>query len=143
MRGNTLLGLETAEVGGILVVRVRGELDRLTAPELGRALEDAVSRGRDVVVVLGDVTYLDMGGIKLLEAAARSAGEQGRAFVLAEPAPVVRRILEIVVFDRGVPIVARLSEALDHLHPGLSAVLEESPSDASDAPPSGKNADDD
>jgi len=131
VHGDTLLGLETTYVGSVLIIRVRGELDRLTAPELARTLEKTAAPGPDVILVLTDITYLDMGGIKVLEAAAHAARERGRVFVVAEPAPMVRRIMEIVALDRVVPAFSTLDDALKHLAPR--------PSDPDDTrPPGGK-----
>lgn len=120
MHGDTLLGLETTYVGKVLILRVRGELDRLTAPTLARALEKATAPGLDVILVLTDITYLDMGGITVLEAGANAARERGRAFVVAEPAQVVRRIMETVALDRVVPAFSTLDDALKHLAPRSS-----------------------
>lgn len=134
MHGSPLLGLKTTRVGGTLVVRVRGELDRFTAPELGRALQEAAAPGLDIIVVLADITYLDMGGIRVLEAGANAVRERGRAFVVAEPAAVVRRIMEIVGLDRVVPAFSTLDDALTNLAPRPSA--------SDDAPPPGENSND-
>ena len=118
MAKHPLFGVGTTQVGSATVLRLSGELDRLTAPELERALAAAQGAGGPVIVALGDVTYLDMGGIRLLEAAARRAGDQGRPFIVVESPPVVRRVLQIVGFDRTVPMEATISEAVSRLERG-------------------------
>lgn len=42
----------------VVLVRVRGEVDLLTAPLLKQVLQEAVGRGKDVGVDLHDTTYL-------------------------------------------------------------------------------------
>ncbi|OAR24244.1 anti-anti-sigma factor [Streptomyces sp. ERV7] len=61
-----------AEQGGWAVVRVRGELDLVTAPQVRRVVHDAVAAGRhDLVLDLSGVLFCDSSGVGVLIASRR------------------------------------------------------------------------
>ncbi|WHM38172.1 STAS domain-containing protein [Streptomyces sp. BPTC-684] len=61
-----------AEQGGWAVVRVRGELDLVTAPQVRRVVHDAVAAGRrDLVLDLSGVLFCDSSGVGVLIATRR------------------------------------------------------------------------
>lgn len=122
MASNPLIASEFTNLGSAIIVRLRGELDRLTAPYLDRVLAEARRSGKDVIVGLSGLTYLDMGGVKLLEAAAQQSRDQGRGFVLAESPPPVRRILEVFGFHQVVPMLESIRDAMSYLHVEGTAV---------------------
>lgn len=61
--------------GGRAVVRVCGDLDIMSAPDLRRVLVDLVGAGHvDLVVDLTDVTFMDASGLGVLVAALNRVG---------------------------------------------------------------------
>lgn len=60
-----------------VLVTVRGDVDLTTADEFSRQLEAAGQEGRDVVVDLAGVTFLDSTGVRTLVNAYRSARRRG------------------------------------------------------------------
>ncbi|MFI1100901.1 STAS domain-containing protein [Streptomyces melanogenes] len=61
-----------AEQGGWAVVRVRGELDLVTAPQVRRVVHEAVAAGRhDLVLDLSGVLFCDSSGVGVLIASRR------------------------------------------------------------------------
>jgi anti-anti-sigma factor len=83
-------------------LRVSGELDLLTVPQLRDALSNAGDRSRDLVLDFAGVSFVDSSGLGLLLATARATQERGAALVLRAPTPTVRRLLGIAIPD-GVP----------------------------------------
>src|SRR4051794_32243135 len=59
------------------VLRVAGEVDLLTAPQLGEALAAALAPGRVVVADLAGVTFMDSTGLRTLLEAHRGATDAG------------------------------------------------------------------
>lgn len=60
------------EQGGWAVVRVRGELDLVTAPQVRQAVHQAVAAGRrDLVLDLSGVLFCDSSGVGVLIASRR------------------------------------------------------------------------
>jgi len=77
---------------GAVMVTIVGELDLALRP----AFEEAVAATTgDVVVDMGQVTFLDSAGITVLVEARRAALERGSTMRVAPASDVVMRILEI------------------------------------------------
>ncbi|WP_068800421.1 STAS domain-containing protein [Pseudonocardia sp. HH130630-07] len=103
--------------GGLTVLTVSGEVDTLTAPRLGIALDELLDRpgddaGRDVAVDLEGVTFLASSGLGvLIHTARRAARDDRRLFVVATNRAVLRPLevtgsaqLFTVLHDRdGIP----------------------------------------
>lgn len=100
------------EENGKLVVALEGEIDLDRAPEVRRLLLDCTSRGRDVLVDLSAISYIDSSGIASLVEALQSADRGGIAFGLVAVSPEARRVFEL----------ARLDQVFT-IHPDLGAGL--------------------
>lgn len=72
-----------------------GEIDASTAPTLDGALADLPEGDGPVVLDLGDVSFIDSSGLRVLIALATRASEVGRPVTLDRPSPAVARLLEI------------------------------------------------
>lgn len=84
------VGIVEDREGDVVVLRVSGELDAVSAPQLGRHLESLDLADDQVVRLdLGAVTFIDSSGLRELVAPERGVVEVSAA------SPVVRRILEI------------------------------------------------
>ena len=88
------MSIEHSEVRGFTVVRVRGEVEVLTAPRLADAVTSALGGERPVVVDLTDVTFLDSAGLGTLLRVTEASEEGGEPLRLAvdENRPVVRTL---------------------------------------------------
>ncbi|MFJ3926285.1 STAS domain-containing protein [Streptomyces sp. NPDC090022] len=87
-------------VGGAVAVRPVGEIDVATAPALRRALTDALAlvgaSGADRIVAdCSQVTFCDSSGLDALLGARLDAVEADAAIHLANPAPQLRRLLQM------------------------------------------------
>lgn len=77
------------------VVKVHGEVDMATAPQLAKAVTEVLEMPpRTLVFDLTEVTFLDSSGIKVLLHARRPLPEEG-SVVLRRPQPAVLQVLEI------------------------------------------------
>jgi anti-sigma B factor antagonist len=84
---------------GSWVVRVAGELDLYTSPQLENELETLIrAEAEHVLVDLSDVPFLDSSGLGVLVAAARRLGRE--RFALAGLGIESRRVVEITGADR-------------------------------------------
>jgi anti-sigma B factor antagonist len=107
--------------GGIRVLTVRGELDMSTAPELERALDDAVSdAGASIVLDLCECEFIDSTGIALIVRAwqqlDRSADGDGEGrLVLCSHNHQVRRLLKITGIDSSIAMHEQRDAALGEL----------------------------
>ena len=76
------------------LISVAGELDVATTPDLQAAIRDAVARELPIVLDTSRVSFMDSTGLAGL-LLVRSDGAGDLRFVLKQPSPAVRRILEL------------------------------------------------
>ena len=92
---------------GRVHLALRGELDLATAPELEGLLNARVDDGREVVVDLRDLEFMDSSGIRVLVAAHTRAGRTGTRVFVVRPTPdsAVAKIVEVAGLDRELNIL--------------------------------------
>lgn len=108
--GEIEVKLEPLPEGGT-VVRVEGELDMATSPDLEKALESADKDGR-VVIDLTGCTFLDSSAVRVLLATARAAETANGRVALVARDPGILRVLEIAAVDTLLPVHESLESAL-------------------------------
>ncbi len=89
-------------------LRVRGELDVATAPELAEYVESELSSGpRSLVIDLTDTTFLDSSGARQLVRSARQAAAAGTSLQVVCPRDnkAVRLVIDLLELQRLVPVV--------------------------------------
>ena len=101
---------------GAVIVRLLGEADLHTAPSLRDALADAHQTESSVIVVdMTGVTFIDSMILGVLLGATRATRSQGGGSDLriVVDDPHVRRIFEMTLLDRVLPLYDDLEIALD------------------------------
>jgi anti-sigma B factor antagonist len=110
---NAPVEIRTAQVADAVVVRVAGEIDLASAPELGRALEASFGDARCVVVDLSGVSFLDSSVLNVLVRGQADLAEQGIEFRVVSPSDhAVRRVFEITRLNDVLGVVGSLDDAL-------------------------------
>ena len=92
--------VQTDEPRGL---RLSGELDMSSAPELEEALAEFAIRGETVTLDLSELTFCDSYGLHVVVRHALSMNGNG-PLVLVNPSPIVRQALEIIGVG-GIPRV--------------------------------------
>ncbi|KAF0113814.1 MAG: anti-anti-sigma regulatory factor [Rhodospirillaceae bacterium] len=103
------------ERGGVIVVMPAGEVDLQTSPEVRRLLLDHLAQGRNLVVDLSGVSYIDSSGVASLVEGYQVARKGGRRFVLAQVGPAVLRVLQLARLDRVFTILSTVDEGVAEL----------------------------
>lgn len=109
-----LLNVRTDSRPDVLVVRVEGEIDGLTAPRLSSALADAYDRlaGRTLVLDLTQVRFLGSVGLRTLRHSAReTVTSQPLRVVVDHQRPVIRPI-EIAGLDQILALYHTVDDAI-------------------------------
>src|SRR5262245_48018350 len=75
---------------------VRGEIDALTAAELGTALHGLLTRSQRVLVDMSGVTFLGMDGVRILGAIRYRAARTGRSFRVISLSVAASRIFTLL-----------------------------------------------
>lgn len=105
---------EIREEGKGVVVTLRGEVDLSRSPAARQILLEQVGRGRNLVVDLSGVGYIDSSGIASLVEAFQAARRQGSGFALAAVSEPALRVLRLARLDKVFPIHASVAEGLAH-----------------------------
>ena len=89
-----------------VVVRLSGELDLASAPQLERELEGAaIDEAQQVVFDLDELEFLDSTGLQVLLSTHRRATERGQQFAITRGSPQVQRLLDITRVAERLTIV--------------------------------------
>jgi anti-sigma B factor antagonist len=86
--------------GGTAVVAFDGDVDLDQSPAARKVLLECVGQGRNVVVDMSRVAYIDSSGIASLVEALQSARRKGTTFALAAVSESARRVLELARLDK-------------------------------------------
>jgi anti-sigma B factor antagonist len=97
--------------GGGALLRISGELDLATTPEVETLLESGVASPDPLVVDLSGCTFLDSSGVRSLVTIARRAEEGGTRFAVVASDPSILRVLEITSLGEMVSIHPTLDAA--------------------------------
>ncbi len=77
------------------VLTVRGEVDRINAPELGAILDAVIERHRSVVLDLAELDFINGWGLGVLAARASRHRRSGSALTIRPPSAMLLRMLDI------------------------------------------------
>lgn len=89
---------------GVFTVHLSGEIDSVAMPELHHVLKayDGSQPG-DVVVDLGEVTFMSSTGLAFIVALERACGRRGHTMALCNIPPATTRLLQITGLTRFLP----------------------------------------
>ncbi|HET6532462.1 MAG TPA: STAS domain-containing protein [Actinoplanes sp.] len=103
------------------VVRVGGELDMETTPELEDFLEEVADGGaRQVVLDYTDVTFMDSSGLGLLVVLVKAFRDRGGRLCLSGVQQPVRDLLKLSAVDRVIDVYDTVELAEDDMPPVAS-----------------------
>lgn len=122
-RGDKAWGAVLTDHPLACVVRLRGQLDILYAPELREVLLEAADRHRNVVLDLGEVRLLDSTGLGQLVQARQLVDRRGGHLCLVAPSSFVMTVLETMRLAPQMDIFPEVNDALGWLassHAGRS-----------------------
>ena len=95
------LAVEVETLANGSLIRVTGEVDLYSSPELRTTVLKVVPAAAEVVEVdLSGVEYIDSSGVATLVEGLRSARDHEKQFVLVAPSPEVMKVLELARLDR-------------------------------------------
>jgi anti-anti-sigma factor len=115
------VAMSTRECAGRVVVAVSGEVDVTNAEGIAALIANVAARARWLIVDLAGLRFIDCAGIRVLAAAARQARQAGGGLVLAAPAPLVLRTLDLIGVIPDVPACATVEEAAGMASPRTAA----------------------
>ena len=113
--------LHTQEVGDIMVMRIEGRIDHLTAKGFENVLlpplNGCTDETRKAVLDLSGVSYMSSAGLRVLMLAARQCQKQHGGIVLAALQPILQEVFRISRFDMLFKIFDTVQAALEAVSP--------------------------
>jgi stage II sporulation protein AA (anti-sigma F factor antagonist) len=109
------LKIERTVQENVLILRLRGEIDLKTAPDLRRALEQGLlgAQVQNVVLNLSDVTFIDSSGIGVLLGRYKELKQSEGQLIIVAPRPHVDTVLQLSGLGRVIPFADSEEEALE------------------------------
>ncbi len=93
------LATRTEIVDGAAVVSVTGDVDLVSSAHLRTVLEDALGLSSQLIVDVGEMTFIDSSGLSALVHVHRQAADRGVSMVVRRPSPMLKRLLSITRLD--------------------------------------------
>jgi anti-sigma B factor antagonist len=119
MAGSSGVSVTIRPGRGCTVVRVAGELDLDSAPELRAGLRQAVDDGGDTVVLdLAGVRFMDSSGLGMIVLTYKELQARSGRLCLAAVQPFVLKVLELTSVDSLVSIYDSVEAAENDLAAG-------------------------
>jgi anti-anti-sigma factor len=118
------LKIDQQEKGSITLLRLAGELDTATSPQLAPVMEGLAANTPPVLVLnLSELHYISSAGLRYVFQMKKLMKSSGGEFVISEPSPQVRKVFDIV---KAVPVqsvfasAAELDDYLDKMQRQVS-----------------------
>jgi anti-sigma B factor antagonist len=106
---------------GILTIWLEGELDLATASRVREPIEAAIEAGtRRIVVDMLACTFIDSTGLGVLLHGAKRLGGTGGAMAVVCVDDQIKRLLELTMIDRTIPVFETREQALADVSAGAS-----------------------
>jgi anti-anti-sigma factor len=103
------------EVQGIVLFRLRGEIDSSNASDVLTQLEGA-PQGRNVILDLGELSFIDSSGVRMLLMLLAHVTQHGGKLRLAVPPESrLRHVFSVLELEAAIPIDAAVSEGVGAL----------------------------
>ena len=105
--------IDTLEGQSGLTIKLAGELDSATSRELLERFEQALAAldGRELVIDLDGVSFIDSSGMRALIVIERRAGEERIALAIAPPPAAVTELLQVTGLADRIPLAPRAEDA--------------------------------
>lgn len=110
--------LETQKVNNSLIVKVKGELDLLTAETFRNLVERAINRekAQNLILDMEQVDFIDSSGLGVILGRYRRIREQGGNMAIVGVKPHVKRILELAGIMGIVKVYQQTEQALQEVN---------------------------
>ncbi len=95
------LAIETEQQGDTVLLRVKGELDLSTTPQLSAALDATAGGAGPITLDLSGVSFIDSSALRVLVMSGRALADADRTLQIGPRSEVVVRVLTMTNLDQG------------------------------------------
>ena len=102
----------TKEKGAYAIIELDGEVDLSCSPDARKQILECLSAGKDLLVDLSQVTYIDSSGVASLVEGYQTAKKKSLKFGLVGVSDAAMNVLQLARLDKVFPIHASVDERL-------------------------------
>lgn len=114
-RPSNELTIAQRQLDGAICLMLAGELDLASVAAFIGHLTRAAEAGRNVVLDMNGLQYIDSSGINALVDAHKRFTRSGRHIALTSVSPRIARILQIVALEQLIPVFPTVEAAIEGL----------------------------
>lgn len=109
--------LEFSSARGVLLVRVKGEMDMATAERMRKSIDDRLQQDKTQYLLLNltGVSFIDSSGIGVILGRYRYLNRMGGKMAIVNPQVTVKRVLETAGIPKLIPLEVNEGEGLRQL----------------------------
>jgi anti-sigma B factor antagonist len=102
----------TREEGGYTVIELQGDVDLSCSPDARKQILACLEAGKNLLVDLSGVTYIDSSGVASLVEGYQTAKKKGLKFGLVGVSSAAMNVLQLARLDKVFPINGTVQERL-------------------------------
>jgi anti-anti-sigma factor len=115
---NGCTGIDVRPSDDLTTVRMFGEHDISSAPDIEQTLRELLLSGTDILVDLSGLTFADSSVLRVLVQESETALENGCALVVLIPevpaSAAVRRVIQLTQLEQALSIFSNRERAIEH-----------------------------
>lgn len=115
---NRYIGIDVRSADDLTTVRMFGEHDISSAPDIEQTLRELLLSGTDLLVDLSGLTFADSSVLRVLLQQSETAVGHGCAFVVLVPevpaSAAVRRVIQLTQLEQALSIFSNRERAVEH-----------------------------
>ncbi|PPR78182.1 MAG: putative anti-sigma factor antagonist [Alphaproteobacteria bacterium MarineAlpha3_Bin5] len=107
-----MMEYEVEERSNTLIIRLTGDIDLQTSPNVRQGLMGSIDKGRPIIVDLSGVDYIDSSGVASLVESLQTMRKKGKQFILVSVSEKAMRVFQLARLDKVFTICSDLDEGL-------------------------------
>ena len=104
------MNINTREESGFTVIELEGDIDLSCSPDARKSILDVLHEDTNLLVDLGNVTYIDSSGVASLVEGYQTAKKQSLKFGLVGVSEAAMSVLKLARLDKVFPIYTSIDE---------------------------------
>lgn len=108
------MGIDSSVVDGVVVIRLKGELDHHAVEQIRNEIESRLemNRYRGLVISFSGIDFMDSSGLGLILGRYRTMTQHQGKMALCEVSPALQKLFELSGILKIIPVLASEAEAI-------------------------------
>lgn len=106
-----MAGFQVVKDGSVVIVKISGEMDAHTAPQLDKVLKEATSQGTKLLLDMAQMSYIATAALGVLMANHNTLKTKGGKIVIANMQEKIKKVFDTMGFSKVFPVASSVEEA--------------------------------